>query len=220
MALHIKGRIVYPGGPGSVFHCHLPEAGNRHQPLLHTLAQRRVGDGGLQNPHPHNHHQVGTRIHAQPGRVHLAHALASQPQHTLDGPVHIGRSHALGQTLHHTAHHPAHHAFGHILHPCTRCTGGWFAPARRNCLHGLRLGHHRLGGWCRAGRPRAADNGRRGGCGRFGMNSGDHGDFQKTASVNDRQSGAHRLRPNTRLNGVSVTQDTGASSLFWANPAA
>ena len=45
---------------------------------------------GLQDPDAHDHHQVGGRVHAQPGGVHLAHALALQPQR--------GRQ-ALGRTL-------------------------------------------------------------------------------------------------------------------------
>ncbi len=85
MARDVEIPVLDPGGAGRVFHHLLAKAPVLEQAALHPLAQGFVRNAGRERPHAHDHHQVAGRIHAQPGRVDLGHALARQAQHAGGG---------------------------------------------------------------------------------------------------------------------------------------
>ena len=68
--------VKHPGGAGCVFHHALAKAVIFEQSVFQALGDPRMLDAGLQRPDTHNLHQVGFAVHAQPGGVDLAHALA------------------------------------------------------------------------------------------------------------------------------------------------
>ena len=80
MVGQVKFAVIDPGCTGSVLHHTLLEAAVLEQTVFNPLAHRRMLDAGGQLPHAHNHHQVGIAIHAQPGSVDFAHALAANAQ--------------------------------------------------------------------------------------------------------------------------------------------
>ena len=89
MFVDIKAGVVYPSGPGGVFHHPLRKAPVLEQPILHPLHQRGLADARLEHPHAHNHHQVAGTVHAQPGGVHLGHALARNTQRTAHSTAYV-----------------------------------------------------------------------------------------------------------------------------------
>ena len=80
MALELKVGVVCPMRASGVFAGDLHKTPVGQQPLAHALAEGGFTDAGAQNPHAHDHHEVGRGVHAQPGRVDLAHALAFQSE--------------------------------------------------------------------------------------------------------------------------------------------
>ena len=89
MGFDVKALVLDPGGTGGVFDHALAKAWVLQQALLHTLLQGFERDTGCNGPHPVDHHQVAARIHAQPGGIDLAHALARQAQHAGGGAAHV-----------------------------------------------------------------------------------------------------------------------------------
>ena len=84
VACDVEFRVLDPGGAGGVLDHALTEAVVFKQPLLDALAQRGVRDAGLQHPDADDHHQIAGAVHAQPGGIDAAHALARQAQRACD----------------------------------------------------------------------------------------------------------------------------------------
>jgi hypothetical protein len=85
--------VRHPGGATRVLHHPLGETRVLEQALLNARAHGRMAHTGFEHPHAHNHHQVGGGVHAQPGGVDLAHALAAQAQ---GAPQGVGNVFAYG----------------------------------------------------------------------------------------------------------------------------
>ena len=75
MAFNLEVGIKHPAGTTGILLHALAEARVLQQTFLDALAHCRVSDARLDDPDPDDHHQIAGRIHAQPSRVDLAHAL-------------------------------------------------------------------------------------------------------------------------------------------------
>ena len=96
MRSDVEVAVLHPGGARRVFHHPLTKARILQQALLHAFAQHLPGDAGRQGPHAVDHHQVAAGVHAQPGRIDFAHALARQAQHAGGRAAHVFLDHGSG----------------------------------------------------------------------------------------------------------------------------
>ena len=77
----VEGLVLDPGRAHRIGDRALAEAAVLEQLVLHALAQRLGRDGGRQQPHADDHHQVDVVVHAQPGGVDPGHAAAGNGGH-------------------------------------------------------------------------------------------------------------------------------------------
>jgi hypothetical protein len=81
----VQLRILHPSRTCGVLDHTLTKPRVFEEAIFNALTQVGVLDTGLERPHPHNHHQVAGRVHAQPGGVDLGHPLSTQAQHACRG---------------------------------------------------------------------------------------------------------------------------------------
>ncbi len=90
VGVDVQLRVFHPGGAGGVFDHALAKARVLEQAFLDALADSLVVQARLQDPEADDHHQVGRRVHAHPGTVDLAHALATRDRGQRGGgPGHV-----------------------------------------------------------------------------------------------------------------------------------
>ena len=77
MVLNVEIGVGHPAGTDALPLHALRKAWVLTQALLKALAHGGVAQGWLDGPDAQDHHQVGRRVHAQPGEVNLAQRFAT-----------------------------------------------------------------------------------------------------------------------------------------------